>query len=144
MLQTQTVFFDIGDTLVSGADGIWLPGAKNAVAGLLSVGYRVGLISNTGNLSRSEVERLVPDGFFDEFNEDELLILSSEVRAEKPGIEIYEIAIDHAAVVATACLYVGEKQTEVAGAQAAGMKALRICDAATDLPQIQQLLNPVN
>ena len=49
----KAVFFDIGDTLVSGKK--WLPGAKELVKQLKAQGTRVGLVSNTGNLLREEL-----------------------------------------------------------------------------------------
>ena len=104
---TRVVFFDIGDTLVSGQQ--WLPGAKEAVVALKSMKIRVGLISNTGRLSREElVEGYLPDDFdFGMFDED-LVMLSSEVGIEKPSLSIFMLAAQHANVSPWEVLFVAE------------------------------------
>ena len=80
----EVVFFDVGDTLVS--QGAWVPGAKTCVARVREAGLRVGLVSNTGTLSRAELGDLLPPDFdLGEF-EDSLLSLSSELGVEKPAL----------------------------------------------------------
>ncbi|MFT5300868.1 MAG: ribonucleotide monophosphatase NagD (HAD superfamily) [Mariniblastus sp.] len=60
-MTVKVIFFDIGDTLVSKKK--WLPEAKQTMASWRSAGLRVGLISNTGSLSRDELQNLLPTDF---------------------------------------------------------------------------------
>src|SRR5262245_25399537 len=48
----KVVFFDLGETLVRTTDRSWVPGALDALAVLRDAGLRLGVISNTGALSR--------------------------------------------------------------------------------------------
>ena len=78
----NSVFFDIGDTLVTA--GAWVEGAKATLQQLKSSGVGFGLISNTGDFSRDELQYLLPSDFsFGDFD-DVLFILSREVGQEKP------------------------------------------------------------
>lgn len=51
MAETEAVFFDIGDTLVE-APKKWVPEAKELLEQIGSTNVRLGLISNTSDLSR--------------------------------------------------------------------------------------------
>ena len=67
-MSIKVVFFDIGNTLVSGKQ--WLPGAKEIISEFKASQIRVGLISNTGQLTPEELAERLPAGFsFGEFEE---------------------------------------------------------------------------
>ena len=121
-LQIQAVFFDIGDTLVH--HGNWMPGAKQLIADLKGDGRNIGLISNTGDLSRQQLADRLPDDFaFDVFDEA-LILLSSEVQISKPNPRIFELAISRSGIPPEACLFCGENSIEVETAESLGMKTL--------------------
>lgn len=116
----EVVFFDVGDTLVS--QGAWVPGAKTCVARVRDAGLRVGLVSNTGTLSRAEVGDLLPPDFdLGEF-EDSLVSLSSELGVEKPSLRIFQQAVARSGVAAADCIFFSESLTDVLAAQAAGLR----------------------
>ena len=87
----QAVFFDLGDTLV--ADRQWLPGAREAMDLLRQSGLRIGLLSNTGQLDRPALLGYLPAGFSFGLFDGPLVVLSSEVRLEKPAAEIFDLAV---------------------------------------------------
>ena len=118
-------FFDLGDTLVIRDNG-WVSGAKSALAGLKQKGIRLGLISNTGNMSRAEILQHVPSDFSFDLFEAALVILSSEVHVEKPDPAIFRRASKAAALAPGQCLFCGENLAETLGAQQAGLRVARI------------------
>lgn len=59
----RAAFFDLGDTLVVPADRSWVPGAADLLAEFRSRGVRLGVISNTGTLTRDQLARLLPPDF---------------------------------------------------------------------------------
>ena len=116
------IFFDIGDTIVS--DTNWMSGAKEAINELRKQGLSLGIISNTGNLSRAELSKLLPPDFsFDLFNPD-LVILSSEVGVEKPNPKIFQIASERSATTPDKCVFFGEDYDEVKIASSLGFQTL--------------------
>ncbi len=135
----KVVYFDIGDTLVTGK--AWLPGAQALLGHLRDKGMRIGLISNTGELSRDELasEYLPADFDFGWFDE-EIVLLSSEVGVEKPALSMFTMAVNHADVSPWETLFVAETLEETWAAQQAGMQALRICKAPDDLDRIVELI----
>ena len=136
--QIKVVFFDIGNTLVS--SGGWLPEAAETLAILKSQGIRLGLLSNTGDLTREQLQTLLPDSFeFDVF-EPGLVFLSSETGVEKPNLGAFLLAIQHAAVSPWQTMFVGETISETLAAQKAGMQAVRITDAEKDYPELLKLM----
>jgi FMN phosphatase YigB (HAD superfamily) len=123
---TRVVFFDLGDTLVASADRAWVPGAKAALADLASGGLRLGVISNTGNLSRDQLAELLPADFDWATFAPELVILSAEVGVEKPSLEIFRRAVTTAGVAAAQCLFCTESLRDTLAAQRAGMLGARV------------------
>ncbi len=121
----SVVFFDLGDTLVTGNRG-WVPGALEALESLSGVGIRLGIISNTGDLTRSALADLLPVDFRFSSFEEELIVLSSEVGIEKPKAQIFGLAIDRAGVSPLEIVFCGEKLSETLAAQMAGMLAARV------------------
>lgn len=130
----KTVFFDIGDTLVS--ERKWIPAAKQLLAKLRNGKIDVGLISNTGKLDRDELARLLPADFdFALFRED-LVLLSSEVGSDKQSIGIFSLAIQHSGQSPWEVLFVGESLRETLMAQSSGMQAARIFKTPDDFDKL--------
>ncbi len=134
-MPVKVVFFDIGNTLVRGEQ--WVPGAKDAIAKLKANRIRVGLISNTGVLSREELaDRFLPADFQVDDFEQGIVFLSSEIGVEKPSLAIFSLAVQHAGVSPWETLFVGESLIETLMAQAAGMRSARILNAEVDYPEL--------
>lgn len=127
----QVVFFDIGMTLVTKDTKKWNAGAPAVLKQLRDKGLRLGVISNTGNLTRAQLQsQLPPDFKFDVFD-PQLVLLSSEVGIEKPTVnkpvlDIFRLAVQRAAAPASSCLYCSEDFLETLAAQRAGMIGARI------------------
>ena len=137
-MTTQVVFLDIGDTLVSKT--LWPPGAKEFLAEIGSWKIRTGLISNTSDLTRDQLLKLLPNDFDFSLFEDGLVMLSSEIGIEKPGLAIFFLATHHAGVSPWETLFIGENLNEMLVAQKAGMLTARICDAKSDFEALAKLL----
>lgn len=138
-MASLAAFFDIGETLVQ--DSSWLPGAKDFIDTLRADGQRVGLISNTGALSRAELSALLPNDFsFDQF-EPSLVLLSSEVGIEKPDPRIFLHAVAVSGTHPWDCVFVGERLLETWAAQAVGMRAIRVARFPQDFVSIKELLS---
>ena len=133
------VFFDIGNTLVR--DSMWLPGSRSCIDELRERHLRLGIISNTGSLSLSELATLLPDDFDFGLFHSSLVILSSEVGLEKPDPELFLHAIGASASPPQECVFVGEDLQETWVAQAVGMKAIRVAQFPDDFERITQLLH---
>ncbi len=125
----KVIFFDLGDTLVRKVPGStrseWIEGAKEALVQLDEKGVRLGLLSNTGNLTRDRLfNDLLPVDFNADMFEEKLIILSSEVGAEKPKLRIFAHAIDEAGVAPVKCLFCTEDLPHTLAAQQIGMRAV--------------------
>ena len=84
MTQISVVFFDIGDTLAVVDPNVVdrlvlrpLPGAAEALRRLSEAGLRLGVISNTGDLTSQTMRRALQDAGLYAFLEPRLLIYSS-------------------------------------------------------------------
>lgn len=121
----KAVFFDLGDTLVISGQG-WNAGAPGVLAQLRKLKLRLGLISNTGDLNREELLPLLPPDFDFAMFEPALIILSSEVKVQKPNPEIFRKAIKAAKLQPNECLYCGEDFAESLAAQKVGMRVGRV------------------
>ena len=121
----EVIFFDLGNTLVQ--DGrTWVPGAPALISELQTRGLGLGLISNTGNLSRIDLRAILPPEFDFKHFADELVLLSAEVGLEKPDPRIFKLAVDRAGVEANAILFCGEDRVETLVAQTVGMRSARV------------------
>ena len=134
----KIVFFDIGNTLISKKQ--WLPGAQDFVRTLKEKKIRVGLISNTGNLDRDELRKLLPEDFNFAVFEDGLTLLSSEVGVKKPDLGIFSLAVQHAGVSPWETMFIGESLTESLAAQRAGMQSARIANSEKDYKELRKLV----
>src|SRR5262245_33446034 len=102
------IFFDLGETLVT-RPRKWLPDAKALLDGVRQQGFRLGIISNTGDLTtRAQILDLLPTDFDLTRFEPVLTLFSSEVGMEKPQKAIFEEAVRRAGVPASQCLYCSE------------------------------------
>ena len=133
----EVVFFDIGDTLVSKKR--WLPGAREFIGKLKEKKIRIGLISNTGDLSREAIQKLLPGDFDFAIFEEGLTLLSSEIGIKKPSLGIFSLAVQHAGVSPWNTLFIGESLTESLAAQRAGMQAARITDPERDFASLEKI-----
>ena len=132
-MNLQVCFFDLGETLVTGARQ-WLPNAKSLLASLKSKGFRLGIASNTANLTpRQAILDILPTDFDITLFEPSLVLFSSEVGIEKPGKAMFHKAVVAAAALQTApaiqasqCLYVSENIVETLMAQHVGMRSIRV------------------
>jgi len=133
------VFFDLGETLVT-RERQWLPGAKVLLNSLRQKGFRLGIISNTGDLTpRVEILKLLPTDFDPADFEAVLTLFSSEVGKEKPQKAIFEEAVARAGKPANQCLYCSEDIVETLMAQEAGMRSIRVQTIPnSDLNVLQQ------
>jgi FMN phosphatase YigB (HAD superfamily) len=122
----RAVLFDLGNTLVH-KPRRWVEGAPRALKLLAEAGIPVGLISNTGSLTREDLlaHHLPPDFSFQDFPE-ELVLLSSEVGFEKPNLAIFSLAAEKAGLLPGEILFLDENLTQVVAAQRAGLLALRV------------------
>jgi len=121
----QVIFFDLGDTLVT-KKRQWVPSAQHILQRFTDSPFRIGIISNTGQLDRSEVSSLLPVDFEWSLFEDLLIILSAEAGVEKPNPEIFKLAIARAGVPANLCLFCTENLHHTLIAQSLGLRTIRI------------------
>lgn len=139
----QTIFFDLGDTLVKTVNTkTWLPGAKALLASLKLKGFRLGIISNTGALApRQAILDILPADFDSSLFETSLVLFSSEIGIEKPKKDVFEKAIALANVQPGHCLYCSENIVETLVAQHVGMRSVRVQVAPnSDLANLEQRL----
>jgi FMN phosphatase YigB (HAD superfamily) len=135
------VFFDLGMTLVGADTTKWVPGAKTLLQQLGAANLRLGVISNTGNLSRAELQSHLPADFDWNVFDPTLVLLSSEVGIEKPNLAIFRLAISRAGASPAQCLYCSEDLLETLAAQRVGMTAARIVPPPRgDLRKLEQAL----
>ncbi|MEA2904340.1 MAG: hypothetical protein QOI12_1727 [Alphaproteobacteria bacterium] len=148
MAGIEVIFFDIGQTLAAAhlnaagrLDSLEpLPGVLDVLGRLRDAGYRLGIISNTGE-ETSEIMRhaLTNAGLYPFFaSESRLLIYSSEVHMTKNSPDIFRLACKRAGrdLQPQRCLFVGEDESERKFASKAGLQvAATPSDAAQELDQ---------
>jgi FMN phosphatase YigB (HAD superfamily) len=86
----------------------------------------VGIISNTGQLNRTEISSHLPIDFDWRLFENVLIVLSAEVGVEKPDPAIFKLALERGAVSANLCLFCTENLHHTLIAQSLGYKTARI------------------
>ena len=123
-MSLKVIFFDLGDTLIK--DKQFLPGAKGALTQLRQKGVRLGIISNTADLTRADFLKLLPIDFDLNLFESKLVILSSEAHVEKPDPAIFKLALKQAATMPDACLFCTEELLHTLVAQTLGMMTARL------------------
>jgi FMN phosphatase YigB (HAD superfamily) len=132
----QVVFFDLGDTLINSDSPKFLPGAKTLLTQLHTRGVKLGIISNTGHLTREQITTLLPPDFDWAQFEAELVVLSSEVGFEKPDPILFEKAVAKAGLAASLCLYCSENLLETLVAQQVGLRTARLPSSGSDLKEL--------
>ena len=138
----RVIFFDLGDTLVTKSPRAWLPEAQALLKSLRQAGFRLGIISNTGNLAtRAAILNLLPKDFDLAAFEEKLVLFSSEVKKEKPDPLIFEEAVKRAGVPANQCLFCTEDIVDTLMAQHVGMRSIRVQTAPnSDLAKLQETI----
>src|ERR1043165_6793417 len=121
----KVAFFDLGGTLI-GNNRDWIPGAQDTLAKLSEKQVRLGIISNTGTLSRPEILELLPVDLDLGIFEEHLIIFSSEVHFAKPDPKIFRLAIERAGVQPAKCLFCTEESSHLQVAGHEGMKTARV------------------
>jgi FMN phosphatase YigB (HAD superfamily) len=129
--KVKLIFFDIGDTLVSNKK--FIEGAEDVLKELHAKGIRLGLLSDTDQLTRDQVSKQLPPGFLDSsLFEKDLVILSSELTkklghdVDKSGIEIFYQVLALTGLSAGECLFCTESLKHTLIAQQAGMLTARL------------------
>src|SRR5687767_5388629 len=121
----KVAFFDLGGTLI-GNNRDWIPRAQETLARLSEKQVRLGIISNTGALSRPEILELLPEDLDLGIFEEGLIIFSSEVHLEKPDPKIFRLAIERADVQPAECLFCTEEMSHLLAARQEGMETARV------------------
>lgn len=103
------------------------------VRSLKKNGYKLGVISNVGD----ELYRFLPREYMDLFDE---ITLSYHVHAIKPEPKIYQYHLEKLGLTPEACVFIDDREPNVAGAEAAGMHGIYFQDPA----QLQQALATLN
>jgi FMN phosphatase YigB (HAD superfamily) len=135
------IFFDLGDTLVTTPPKRdWLTDAKPLLHDLQQSGFRLGIISNTADLTpRAKILELLPTDFNPAAFETNLILFSSEIGKSKPDQAIFKEAIARSGKPADECLYCSENIVETLMAQQAGMRSIRVQTAPnSDLSKLRQ------
>lgn len=109
------------------------PGAADALAMLRSKGYRLWLLSNAQAVFTAyELRLLGLDGLFDG------VLLSSDYGFRKPDLRFYHALIQAHQLDPAHCLMIGnDRETDIAGAKAAGMSTLYMHTALTPAHQAE-------
>lgn len=126
----KVIFFDLGETLLT-KDKQLIMGVKTMLAALRQKGIRLGIISNTGNLTRTELVKTLPAGLNLGMFEEQLIILSSEVSVEKPNLQIFRLALAKTGINAEECLFCTEDLDHTLVAQQIGFKTARVLPPPT-------------
>lgn len=116
-----------------------VPGARAVLDTLRRRGLRLGVVSNFDHRLPGLLAAL------DLAAPLELVLLPGEARAAKPDPRIFALALERLGVAAADALYVGDDAVhDVAGARAAGLRALQVGPAATlaDLPRMLEDASP--
>lgn len=101
-----------------------LPGVREALDAL-RLRYRLAIVSDTGFASGTAQTRLLEqDGLREYFD---AIVYSEEVGAPKPDARMFNAALQHMGCEPSQALHVGDlERTDVAGALAVGMRAIRL------------------
>jgi HAD superfamily hydrolase (TIGR01509 family) len=109
-------------------EGLWCmpdPDAVPVLRELARRGVRLGVVSNADGRVRAQLERAGLAPFFD------VIVDSAEVGVSKPDPAIFRLAAARMGVAPGDAIYVGDiYQVDVAGARAAGMRALWLAPGA--------------
>lgn len=107
------------------------PGCRAALRALKARGLATGIVSNFDRRLRRLLAGLKLAPLLD------VVVLPSDAGAEKPDLRIFRLALDRLGAPAASCVFVGDSaEHDIAGARAAGMRAIDVASLATlaDLP----------
>lgn len=115
------------------------PFVRNTLDSLRTMGFRLGLISNTLLVSDGHRNLFREGGILDLF---EFMVFSAEFGMNKPDPSIFRHALDSMGITAGQAWYVGDKpHRDVCGAHSVGMKAVLVDstyhDRIQDAPENQ-------
>ena len=137
------IFFDLGDTLVTASFAGNPPrlrfepmeGAADLLERLGAAGYRLGIISNTGDLTGASVNQALADAGLEAYFEGALRLYSADLPdlRPKPHPDLFEEARSRSGGGRT--LFVGENAAERATASGLGFESL-------DVPEVEAVLLP--
>jgi len=137
----KAIFFDLGLTLVGQDTAHWNLGAPALLSHLRTAGVKLGIISNTGDMTRAQLQSRLPTDFRFTSFDPALILLSSELHLVKPDLAIFRLAVTKAGVPANQCLYCSEDLVETLAAQRIGMKAARLIPPpGSDLSKLEDAL----
>ena len=109
------------------------PHALEALAKLRKAGYRLWLLSNAQRVFTAYELRLL--GLCDQLDG---IYISSDYQCRKPDLRFYQALIDERKLDVTKTLMIGnDRQTDIAGARAAGMATLYMHTALTPADQAE-------
>jgi putative hydrolase of the HAD superfamily len=127
----ESIFFDLGDTLVAEETTVYdssgqavtarvIEGAFEVLEAIRKEGYRIGMIANGDSASiRSIIEATGLQGYF------EVIVISEEMGIEKPYQRIFEVALTKLGVKPENAVMVGNRiDADILGANRAGMKSV--------------------
>jgi putative hydrolase of the HAD superfamily len=86
----------------------------------------LGIISNTGKLSRSDILRPLPSEFERGLFDQDLVIFSSEVGVAKPDRGIFLLAIERAQIAPPECLFCTEEEAHISAARDVGIQTMKV------------------
>jgi len=105
---------------------VTVAGAREALAALRAAGLATGIVSNFDSRLHNILEGLHLAAWLD------LVVLPSEARAAKPDPAIFAFALSRLGIGPAQAVYVGDDlQHDVAGARAAGLRAIHVGELAT-------------
>ncbi|MBQ4550560.1 MAG: HAD family hydrolase [Oscillospiraceae bacterium] len=109
------------------------PHALQALLKLRKAGYRLWLLSNAQRVFTAYEQRLL--GLGDQLDG---IYISSDYQCRKPDLRFYQALIDERKLDVTKTLMIGnDRQTDIAGARAAGMATLYMHTALTPADQAE-------
>ncbi|AEM39593.1 HAD-superfamily hydrolase, subfamily IA, variant 1 [Pyrolobus fumarii 1A] len=118
-ITVDLLFSVVESVLVGSARELLLPGAREAVEGVKSLGFRVGILGNVlfwpGRVTRRVLEAAGLAGFFD------AILFSDEIGAAKPDVRAFKAIAEALGVDTSRLVHVGDRVDEdVAGVILAG------------------------
>jgi putative hydrolase of the HAD superfamily len=100
----------------------------------LQPGVRQGVVSNAWGDTRRHLEAAGVDALFN------TMVISAEVGVRKPGLEIFEIAIERLGVPASSCVLIDDVAENVDAAAALGVAGVLHRNAALTAARVQELV----
>lgn len=97
--------------------------------------HALALLTNSGPTTRST---LLPRHGLDRWFS--LAVISAEEQISKPDIRIYHRACDRLGLMPAECLFVDDRQSNIVGAQEAGLAAIRFTSSTVTVPTVLTML----